>query len=79
MFFLIACLLHLQQITLNFIAIQFQEIGKVGQENRFSPSLQIDDQFIALLFNVKSEIDFVPGSNYFVMDKEDTYHYKAYE
>jgi hypothetical protein len=51
----------------------------VGQENRFSPSRQIDDQFIALLFIVKLEIDLFTGSIYFVINKEDMYNYKAYE
>jgi hypothetical protein len=70
---------YFQPIILEFITNQFELIGKAGQENRFSPSRQVGDQFITLLFNVKLEIDLFTGSIYFVMNKEDMFHDKASE
>jgi hypothetical protein len=70
---------HFQPIILKFIAIQFQVIGKALQKTGFLFPDRLMNSSSLYLYRVKSEIDFVPGSIYFVMNKEDMYHDKAYE
>jgi hypothetical protein len=54
-------------------------LAKRGRKTDFLLPDRLMTNSTPYLFRVKLEIDFVPGSIYFVMNKEDMYHYKAYE